>query len=114
MPPLHLYNNNAVDFCGVKPNIYAMIRLVILAALGIAIGLLLSKLFTKKSDDVVDGKVVDTETGPTKPSVVPVLLIGAVIAGIVLVILPRFGISVTGLLQKLLALMPLIRGFLPF
>jgi len=92
-----------------------MIRLIILAAIGIAIGLLISKLFSKKSDDdVIDGEVVDADPVPQKPSLLPVLLFGALIAGVVLFVLPRFGISVMGLLQKLLAFLPLIRGFLPF
>ena len=113
--PLDLYNNVAVDFCGTNHNIYLMIRLIILAAIGIAIGLLVSKLFSQKSDDdVIDGEVVDADPMPRKPSLLPVLLLGAVIAGVVLFVLPRFGISVMGLLQKLLAFLPLIRGFLPF
>ena len=92
-----------------------MIRLIILAAVGVAIGLLISRLFSKKSDDdVIDGEVVDADPVPQKPSLLPVLLFGAVIAGVVLFVLPRFGISVMGLLQKLLAFLPLIRGFLPF
>ena len=91
-----------------------MIRLIILATLGIAIGLLLSKFFSKESDDVLDGDVLDAETRQTKPTLLPILFLGAVIAGIVLFVLPRFGISDMGLLQKLLAFMPLIRGFLPF
>jgi hypothetical protein len=114
-PPLHLYSDVAVDFCGTNHNIYLMIRLIILAGIGIAIGLLISKLFSKKSDnDVIDGEVVDADPVPRKPSLLPVLLFGAVIAGVVLFVLPRFGISVMGLLQKLLAFLPLIRGFLPF
>ena len=92
-----------------------MIRLLILAALGIAIGLFISKLFFKKrNDDAIEGEVFDADARPNKPSLFPVLLLGAVIAGVVLFVLPRFGISVTGLLQKLLAFLPLIRGFLPF
>ena len=115
LPPLHLYSDVAVDFCGTNHNIYLMIRLIILAGIGIAIGLLISKLFSKKSDDdVIDGEVVDADPVPRKPSLLPVLLLGAVIAGVVLYVLPRFGISVMGLLQKMLAFMPLIRGFLPF
>ena len=114
-PPLHLYSNVAVDFCGTNHNIYLMIRLIILAGIGIAIGLLISRLFSKKSDDdVIDGEVVDADPVPRKPSLFPVLILGAVIAGVVLFVLPRFGISVMGLLQKLLAFLPLIRGFLPF
>ena len=92
-----------------------MIRLLILAAIGIAIGLFISKLFSKKGDDnVINGEVVDADPLPRKPGLLPVLLLGAVIAGVVLFVLPRFGISVMGLLQKLLAFLPLIRGFLPF
>ena len=92
-----------------------MIRLIILAGTGIAIGLLISKLFSKKSDDdVIDGEVVDADPVPRKPSLLPVLLLGAVIAGVVLFVLPRFGISVMGLLQKVIAFLPLIRGLLPF
>ena len=92
-----------------------MIRLIILAAIGIAIGLLISKLFSKKTDDdVIEGEVFDADPRPSKPSLLPVLLLGVVIAGVVLFVLPRFGISVMGLLQKLLAFLPLIRGFLPF
>ena len=92
-----------------------MIRLIILAAIGITIGLLISKLFSKKpDDDVNDGEVVDADSVTRKPSLLPVLLLGAAIAGVVLFVLPRFGISVMGLLQKLLAFLPLMRGFLPF
>ena len=92
-----------------------MIRLLILAAFGIAIGMFISKLLSKKrDDDVIEGDVLDADPVPNKPSLLPVLLLGAVIAGVVLFVLPRFGISVMGLLQKLLAFLPLIRGFLPF
>ena len=92
-----------------------MIRLLILAAIGIAIGLFISKLLSKKQDDdVIEGEVFDADAPPSKPSLLPVLLLGAVTAGVVLFVLPRFGISVMGLLQKLMAFLPLIRGFLPF
>ena len=92
-----------------------MIRLLILVVSGVAIGFLLIKLLSKKpGHDDTDGEVIDakTETGPA--SLLPVLLLGTVLAGIVLFILPRFGISLMGLLQKALAFLPLIRGFLPF
>ena len=92
-----------------------MIRLLILAAIGIAIGLFISKLLSKKpDDDVIGGEVFDADARPSKPRLLPVLLLGTVIAGVVLFVLPRFGISVMGLLQKLMAFLPLIRGFLPF
>ena len=92
-----------------------MIRLLILAALGIAIVLFISKLVSKKQgDDVIEGEVFDADARPSKPSLLPVLLLGVVVAGVVLFVLPRFGISVMGLLQKAFAFLPLIRGFLPF
>ena len=50
----------------------------------------------------------------TKPNLLPILLLGLILAGVVFFVLPRFGISVMGLLQKAIAFLPLIRGFLPF
>ena len=92
-----------------------MIRLLILAAFGIAIGMFISKLLSKKrDDDVIEGEVIDADERLNKQSLLHVLLLGAIITGVVLFVLPRFGISVMGLLQKLLAFLPLIRGFLPF
>ena len=92
-----------------------MIRLLILSALGVAIGLFVAKVLPKKqADDVIDGDVVDGEVKPRPPSLLPILLLGVVLAGIALFILPRFGVSLVGLLQKAMAFLPLIRGFLPF
>ena len=91
-----------------------MIRLLILSALGVAVGLFIVKLLSKKqNDDVIDGGVYDGEAKLRPPSLLPILLLGVVLAGIVLFILPRFGISIMGLLQKAMAFLPLIRGFLP-
>ena len=92
-----------------------MIRLLILAAVGIAIGLFISKLFSnKRDDDIIEGEVFDADSSPSKSNLLPVLLLGALVAGFVVFVLPRFGISVMGLLQKAVAFLPLIRGFLPF
>ena len=92
-----------------------MIRLLILSALGVAIGLFIVKFFSKnQDDDVIDGEVVDGDANLRPPSLLPILLLGVVLAGIFLFILPRFGISVMGLLQKAIAFLPLIKGFLPF
>ena len=92
-----------------------MIRLLILSALGAVIGLFIVKLLSKKQvDDVIDGEVFEGESKPRPPSSLPFLLLGLVLTGIVLFVLPRFGISVIGLLQKAMAFLPLIRGFLPF
>ena len=92
-----------------------MIRLLILAALGFAIGLFIVKLLSRQQDaNVIDGEVIDEEAKPRRPSFLPFLLLGVVLVGIVLFVLPRFGISVMGVLQKAMAILPLMRGFLPF
>ena len=92
-----------------------MIRLFILVALGVVLGLLVVKIFSKKNgDNGVVGELIDAGTDARRPSILLVLLLGAVLAGLVLFILPRFGVSVMGLLQKVLAFLPLLRGFLPF
>ena len=92
-----------------------MLRLIIIFALAIAIGLFISRLFSSKRDDnVIDGEVVDPDGKSKEASLLPILFLGLLLAGIVFYVLPRFGISVMGLLQKVIAFLPLIRGFLPF
>ena len=92
-----------------------MLRLIIIFVLAIAVGLFISRLFSRKrNDSVIDGEVIDADGKPNKPRLLPFLLFGLLLAGVVLFVLPRFGISVMGLLQKVIAFLPLIRGFLPF
>lgn len=92
-----------------------MLRLIIIFVLAIAVGLFISRLFaTKRDDNVIDGEVIDGDSKPNKPNLLPILLLGLILAAIVFFVLPRFGISVMGLLQKAIAFLPLIRGFLPF
>ena len=89
-----------------------MLRLIIIFVLAIAVGLFISRLLaTKRDDNVINGEVID---GDSKPNLLPILLIGLILAGVVFFVLPRFGISVMGLLQKAIAFLPFIRGFLPF
>ena len=58
-----------------------MIRLLILAALGFAIGLFIVKLLSRQQDDnAIDGEVVDVGAKPRRPSFLPILLLGAVLA----------------------------------
>ena len=92
-----------------------MLRLIIIFVLLIAVGLFVSRLFSSKRDDtVIDGEVIDADGKPNKPSLLPILILGLILAGVIFFVLPRFGISVMGLLQKAIAFSPLIRGFLPF
>ena len=92
-----------------------MLRLIIIFVLAIAVGLFISRLFSnKRNDNVIDGDVIDADGKPNKPNLLPILLLGLILAGVVFFVLPRFGISVMGLLQKAIAFLPLIRGLLPF
>ena len=92
-----------------------MLRLIIIFVLAIAVGLFISRLFaTKRDDKVIDGEVIDGDSKLNKPNLLPILLLGLILAVAVLFVLPRFGISVMGLLQKAIAFLPLIRGMLPF
>ena len=89
--------------------------MIVIFALAITVGLFISRLFSSKRDNSsIDGEVVDADGKPGKPSLLPILFLGFILAGIVLFVLPRFGISLMGLLQKAIAFLPLIRGFLPF
>ena len=92
-----------------------MLRLIIIFFLAIAVGLFISRLFSNKRDEnVFDGEAIDAEVKPNKPNLLPILLLGLILAGVVFFVLPRFGISVMGLLQKAIAFLPLVRGLLPF
>jgi hypothetical protein len=84
-------------------------------ALAIAFLLFLSKLFGRdRKDNAVEGNEADNQERQSKPSMLSIFLLGLLVAGLVLFVLPRFGISLMGLLQKAIAFLPLIRGFLPF
>ena len=92
-----------------------MLRLTITFVLAIAVVLFILRLFSsKRGDRVTDGEVIDADGRPNKPSLLPFLVLGLILVGVVLFVLPRFGISVMGLLQKAIAFLPLIRGLLPF
>ena len=83
--------------------------------LAIAVGLLIANLFSKKRDDgVIDGESLEADTQPKRLGLLPLIFFGLLIAGIVFLVLPRFGISAISLLQKAIGFLPLIRGFLPF
>ena len=92
-----------------------MLRLIIIFVLAIAVGLFISRLFSnERYDNVIDGEAIDADNKPNKSNLLPTLLLGLILAGVIFFVLPRFGISVMGLLQKAIAFLPLIRGLLPF
>ena len=78
-----------------------MLRLIIILVLAIAVGLFISRLFSSKRDDgVIDGEVIDADGKPNKPNLLPILLLGLILAGVVFFVLPRFGINVIGIASK--------------
>ena len=92
-----------------------MLRLIIIFVLAIAVVLFISRLFSSKRDDyVIDGEVIDGDDKPSKRNLLPILLLGLIVAGVVFFVLPRFGISVMGVLQRAITFLPMIRGLLPF
>ena len=87
-----------------------MLRLIIIFVLAIAVGLFISRLFaTKRDDNVIDGEVIDADGKPNKPNLLPILVPGLILAGVVFVVLPRLGISMMRLLQKAIAFFTLRR-----
>ena len=81
-----------------------MLRLINIFVMAIAVGLFVLRLFSSKPDDsVIDGEVIDTDGKPNKPSLLPILLLGLILTGVVFFVLPRFSISMMRMLQKAIA-----------
>ena len=87
-----------------------MVRLVLIAAAVFLAVYLLSRRFSfSQKDNDGEGDVVSPRSGGFLMAVI------AVIAVLLLIfVLPRLGVSLGGLLQKAMALLPIIRAFLPF
>ena len=87
-----------------------MVRLILIAvAIFLAIYLLSRRFNASQQGNDGEGEVVSPRSGGS------LMVIIAVIAVLSLIfILPRFGVSFVGLLQKAMALFPIIRAFLPF
>ena len=87
-----------------------MVRLVLIAAAVFLAVYLLSRRFSfSQKDNDGEGDVVSPRSGGFLMAVV------AVIAVLLMIfVLPRLGVSLGGLLQKAMALLPIIRAFLPF
>ena len=93
-----------------------MIRLILITAIAAGAAFLVLRLLSRRQSegaqtDQTEGKQSEHRQ---RVGLLPILLVGIICTVLVVYVLPRFGISVMGLLQKLLALGPLIRAFLPF
>ena len=87
-----------------------MVRLILIAvAIFLAIYLLSRRFNASQQGNDGEGDVVSPRSGGFLMAVVSVIAVLSLI-----LILPRFGVSLGGLLQKAVALFPIIRAFLPF
>ena len=87
-----------------------MVRLIlIVAAVFLAVYLLSRWLNASQQGNDGEGDVVSPRSGGFLMAVIAVIAVLSLIF-----ILLRFGVSFVGLLQKAMALFPIIRAFLPF
>ncbi|MDC0458261.1 hypothetical protein OAM32_00545 [Alphaproteobacteria bacterium] len=87
-----------------------MIRLVLIAvAIFLAIYLLSRRFNASQQGNEGEGNAVSPRSGGFLMVVIAVIAVLSLIF-----ILPRFGVSFAGLLQKAMALFPIVRAFLPF
>ena len=87
-----------------------MVRLILIAVAIFLVIYLLSRRFNSSQrgkDD--EGDVVNSRSGSFLIAIIAVVAVLSL-----MFILPRLGISLGGLLQKAMALIPIIRAFLPF
>jgi hypothetical protein len=87
-----------------------MVRLVLIAAAVFLAVYLLSRRFSfSQKDNDGEGDVVSPRSGGFLMAVIAVIAVLSLIF-----VLPRLGVGLGGLLQKAMALLPIIRAFLPF
>ena len=92
-----------------------MIKLILITAIAAGVAFLVVRLVSgRASGETQDEPLGEQASGRRRPGLATYLLVGVICAVVAIDVLPRFGISVMGLFQKLLAFLPLIRAFLPF
>lgn len=83
-------------------------KLTIFILLAIIAVFLTIGIFRNKPSDVV----IENNERPSDRKVIPIILFCIISMIIFLFVLPRFGVSMGALIQKLLAFLPLLRGLL--
>ena len=87
-----------------------MVRLILIAvAIFLAIYLLSRRFNASQQGNDGEGEVVSPRSGGSLMVIIAVIAVFSLIF-----ILPRLSVSFAGLLQKAMALLPIIRVFLPF
>ena len=90
-----------------------MLKIIIIVIGLFSLGILLSNfLFKKRDKNIID---IEEYRDPTKSlkRKLPFLIVSIAIVIAVLFFLSRLGVNISGLFQRLLSLLPLIRGLLP-
>jgi len=91
-----------------------MIKLIAITIALFSFYMTLSFFFSRRNEDnVVDMKDYRNSSKSFK-QMLPFIVVGVSLTAVALLFLPRLGINVGGLFQRLLTFLPLIRGFLPF
>ena len=87
-----------------------MSKLIFAILLAAAVGFFAARVFQRKKSDV------GSENNENQPNrnVFLILLVCIISTVVILFVLPRFGVSIANLAQKLLAFLPFIRSLLPF
>ena len=70
-------------------------------------------LSRRNEDNVVDMKDYQNPSKSLK-QMLPFIIVGIALTVVALFFLPKLGMNVGGLFQRLLTFLPLVRGFLPF
>ncbi len=87
-----------------------MSKLIVVILLAAAVGFFAARIFQGKKLDV---GVENNENQPNR-NLFLILLVCIISTVVILFVLPRFGVSIANLAQKLLAFFPFIRSLLPF
>ena len=94
-----------------RPGLRVLIKLILIITIAAGAAFLVVSLFSRKQSE----EMQPDKTKYRQPnSLLPFVILGITCVVIVIYVLPRFGITLTGLMQKFLALLPLIRALLPF
>lgn len=84
-------------------------KLTLIIMLAIVAGFFTARILRNKPSNVV----IENDESQGTRKVIPILLLCIISTIMFLFVLPRFGISIGALIQKLLAFLPLLRGLLP-
>ena len=94
-----------------------MVRLFLLIIMIIFIVWILRPLFNTKdrnNENTLDKVLVPDQNGFRQKNIVLMIVAAIVLLTLVLWILPKFGINVLALLHKIIPIISLLRGILPF